>query len=116
MPILAASTNMIATIRKNASAVVESPGAVAAAGATILLPIYALLGYFTGLNVMVGDGTLIGVANTVNSSYLYVIGGLFALSALFHSYPLAANKSQQEEQLQLHGWSSWVGYSPQFYS
>ncbi len=93
MPILAASTNMIATIRKNASAVVESPGAVAAAGAAILLPIYALLGYFTGLNVMVGDGTLIDVANTVNSSYLYVIGGLFALSALFHSYPLAANKS-----------------------
>ena len=68
MPILAASTNMIATIRKNASAVVESPGAVAAAGAAILLPIYALLGYFTGLNVMVGDGTLIDVANTVNSS------------------------------------------------
>jgi hypothetical protein len=32
-------------------------------------------------------------AATVNSSYLYVIGGLFALAALFHSYPLAAGKS-----------------------
>ena len=51
------------------------------------------LGYFTGLNVMVGDGSLAGVADTVNSSFLYVIGGLFALSALFHSYPLASGKS-----------------------
>ena len=42
---------------------------------------------------MVGDGSLSGVAETVNSSYLYVIGGLFALAALFHSYPLAAGKS-----------------------
>ena len=42
---------------------------------------------------MVGDGSLANVAQTVNSSYLYVIGGLFALAALFHSYPLAAGKS-----------------------
>ena len=93
MPILAASANMLATIRGNASAVVDSPGATAAAGAAILLPIFAILGYFTGLNVMVGDGSLANVADTVNSSYLYVIGGLFALAALFHSYPLAAGKS-----------------------
>lgn len=42
---------------------------------------------------MVGDGSLANVADTVNSSYLYVVGGLFALAALFHSYPLAAGKS-----------------------
>ncbi|MBG44973.1 MAG: hypothetical protein CMB76_00465 [Euryarchaeota archaeon] len=93
MPVMAASTNMLSTIRGNASAVVDSPGATAAAGGAILLPIFALLGYFTGLNVMVGDGSLANVADTVNSSYLYVVGGLFALAALFHSYPLAAGKS-----------------------
>ncbi|MBM67494.1 MAG: hypothetical protein CMB39_03500 [Euryarchaeota archaeon] len=93
MPVMAASTNMLYTIRGNASAVVESPGATAAAGGAILLPVFALLGYFTGLNVMVGDGSLANVADTVNSSYLYVVGGLFALAALFHSYPLAAGKS-----------------------
>jgi len=43
--------------------------------------------------VMVGDGSLANVADTVNASYLYVVGGLFALAALFHSYPLAAGKS-----------------------
>ena len=93
MPVMAASTNMLCTIRGNASAVVESPGATAAAGGAILLPVFALLGYFTGLNVMVGDGSLASVADTVNSSYLYVVGGLFALATLFHSYPLAAGKS-----------------------
>lgn len=93
MPVMAASTNMLCTIRGNASAVVESPGATAAAGGAILLPVFALLGYFTGLNVMVGDGSLADVADTVNSSYLYIVGGLFALAALFHSYPLAAGKS-----------------------
>ena len=93
LPVFAASTNMIATIRGNAGAVVDSPGATAAAAGALLLPLFALLGYFTGLNVMVGDGSIANVAETVNNSYLYVIGGLFALAALFHSYPLAAGKS-----------------------
>ena len=92
MPIFAGSANMIATMRGNASAVVDSPGATAAAGGAILLPLFAILGFFTGLNVMVGDGSLSNVADTVNSSYLYVIGGLFALAALFHSYPLVSEK------------------------
>ena len=95
MPILAASTNMIATMRGNASAVVDSPGAIAAAGGAILLPIFAILSYFAGLNVMIGDGSLSNVADTTNMSYLYVIGGLFAMAALFHSYPLVAGKSLQ---------------------
>jgi Ca2+-binding EF-hand superfamily protein len=93
LPVFAASTNMIATIRGNAGAVVDSPGATAAAAGALLLPLFALLGFFTGLNVMVGDGSMANAAETVNSSYLYVIGGLFALAALFHSYPLAAGKS-----------------------
>ena len=93
LPVFAASTNMIATIRGNAGAVVDSPGATAAVAGALLLPVFALLGYFTGLNVMVGDGSMANAAETVNSSYLYVVGGLFALAALFHSYPLAAGKS-----------------------
>ena len=92
-PVFAASTNMIATIRGNAGAVIDSPGATAAAAGALLLPLFALLGYFTGLNVMVGDGSMASAAETVNSSFLYVIGGLFALAALFHSYPLVSGKS-----------------------
>jgi predicted flap endonuclease-1-like 5' DNA nuclease len=92
-PVFAAATNMVATIRGNAGAVIDSPGATAAAAGALLLPLFALLGYFTGLNVMVGDGSMANAAETVNSSFLYVIGGLFALAALFHSYPLVAGKS-----------------------
>ena len=95
---------MIATIRGNAGAVVDSPGATAAAAGALLLPVFALLGYFTGLNVMVGDGSMANAAATVNSSYLYVIGGLFALAALFHSYPLAAGKSLSGSA----GTASWL--------
>ena len=69
-PILAFSVNMICTMRGDASSVINSPGAVAAIAAALLLPIFAVLAFFTGLNVMVGDGSLTDVAMTVNMGYL----------------------------------------------
>ncbi len=91
-PVFAASSNMIATIRGNASAVVDSPGATAVAAGAIMLPLFAVIGYFTGLNVMIGDGSMANVADAINSSFMYVTGGLFCLGALFHSYPLSGRK------------------------
>ena len=91
-PVFAASSNMIATIRGNASAVVDSPGATAVAAGAIMLPLFAMIGYFTGLNVMIGDGSMANVADAINSSFMYVTGGLFCLGALFHSYPLSGRK------------------------
>ena len=89
-PILAFSVNMICTMRGDASSVVHSPGAVAAIAAALLLPLFAVLGFFTGLNVMVGDASLATVATTVNMGYLYTIGGLFCLAVMFELYPLAS--------------------------
>ncbi len=89
-PILAFSVNMICTMRGDASSVVNSPGAVAAIAAALLLPIFAVLAFFTGLNVMVGDGSLTDVAMTVNMGYLYTIGGLFCMAVMFELYPLAS--------------------------
>ncbi len=89
-PILAFSANMICTMRGDASSVVDSPGAVAAIAAALLLPIFAVLAFFTGLNVMVGDASLTSVALTVNMGYLYTIGGLFCLAVMFELYPLAS--------------------------
>ena len=91
-PVFAASSNMIATIKGNASAVVDSPGATAVAAGAIMLPLFAVIGYFTGLNVMIGDGSMANVADAINSSFMYVTGGLFCLGALFHSYPLSGRK------------------------
>jgi hypothetical protein len=92
-PVIGASVNMVGTMRGDASSVISSPGAIAAAAGAMLLPIFALLAFFTGLNVMVGDGTMATMADTTNMAYLYVIGGLFCLAALFHSYPIAAGRS-----------------------
>ena len=89
-PILAFSVNMICTMRGDASSVVHSPGAVAAIAAALLLPLFAVLAFFTGLNVMVGDASLTSVATTVNMGYLYTIGGLFCLAVMFELYPLAS--------------------------
>ena len=89
-PILAFSVNMICTMRGDASSVINSPGAVAAVAAALLLPIFAVLAFFTGLNVMIGDGSLTDVAMTVNMGYLYTIGGLFCMAVMFELYPLAS--------------------------
>ena len=89
-PILAFSVNMICTMRGDAGSVVHSPGAVAAIAAALLLPLFAVLAFFTGLNVMVGDASLASVATTVNMGYLYTIGGLFCLAVMFELYPLAS--------------------------
>ena len=81
-PVFAASTNMIATMRGNASAVVDSPGATAVAAGAIMLPLFAVIGYFTGLNVMIGDGSMANVSDVINNSFMYVIGGLFCLGCV----------------------------------
>jgi hypothetical protein len=103
-PVIAASVNMIATMRGNAGSVVGSPGALAATAAALMLPLFAVLAFFTGLNVMVGDGTLANVADTTNMSFFFTIGGLFCLAALFHSYPLAASRKLEGSA----GWATWL--------
>ena len=103
-PIIAASVNMIATMRGNAGSVVGNPGALAATAAALMMPLFAILAFFTGLNMMVGDGSLANVANTTNLSFFFTIGGLFCLAALFHSYPLAASRKLEGSA----GWATWL--------
>jgi len=103
-PIIGASVNMVGTMRGDAGSVIGNPGAVAATAGAILLPIFALIAFFTGLNVMVGDGTMATMAETTNMAYLYVIGGLFCLAALFHSYPIAAGRSLEGNS----SWATWL--------
>jgi hypothetical protein len=92
LPILAGSFNMMATARSNAAAIVTNPGAFAATCAMMLLPIYAVGGFFTGMDTFVGMDKLGLMALTVNSGFTYTIGSLMMLSALFTSYPLVAQK------------------------
>ena len=103
-PIIAGSSNLIATMRGNASAVITNPGALAATAGVLLLPLFAILGFFTGLNVMVGAGDSSNIADTANMGFLYTVGGLFCLAALFHSYPLVASRKLEGAA----GWATWL--------
>ena len=103
LPIIAASVNMMMTVKGNAGAVVKSPGATAAAAGALFLPLFAILSFFTGMNVMVGDGALADVSDTSSMAYLYVIGGLFCLAALFHS--LSVSCKPQSRRL---GWYRYL--------
>ena len=93
LPVLAGSFNMTATTRGNTGAIVSNPGAMAVAAGAMLLPLFAIFAFFTGLNVMVGDGGMSDISDTVNHYFLYLVGGLFAMGVLYHSYPLATGKT-----------------------
>ena len=96
-PILAASTNLLATIKGNAEAAVRNPGAGAAAGAAILLPVFAIGAFFTGLDTFVGTERLGDVNQTVNLGFLLTIGSLLGLAVIFESLPMATGKKMQNE-------------------
>lgn len=92
LPILAGSFNMLATSRSNAASIVKSPGAFAATCAMLLLPLFAVGGFFTAMDTFVGMDKLGSMAFTVDSGFMYTIGSLMMLAALFSSYPLVAEK------------------------
>ena len=108
-PILAASTNLLATTRGDAGSIFQEPGALAIAAGALLLPIFAVLAFFTGLNVMVGDASLELVASTVNMGYLYTIGGLFSLGVIFSLYPAASGNKLAGRSASMATWFVIVG-------
>ena len=87
VPLLAASSNLISTMQNRWQQVITSPGGVAAASATLLLPIFALLGFFSALDALNGANNMGGVQATVNHGILWTVGGLLALSVWGNLFP-----------------------------
>ncbi len=96
LPIIAGSVNLLFTASGNISAIVKNPGALAATLAMVLLPIYAIGAFFTGMDVFLGTGKLGDMATTLDMGFLWTIGGLMILSGAYVSYPLACNKELSE--------------------
>ena len=94
LPLLAGSFNLLITAKSNAERIVKNPGAFAATGAMLLLPLYAVGGYFTSMDVFVGLGNLGTMATTVDQGFMYTVGGLMMLASVFTAYPLAASGKQ----------------------
>ena len=110
LPILAGSFNLLITAKSNAEAIVKSPGAFAATGAMLLLPVFAVGGYFTGMDVFVGLGNLGTMAETVDQGFMYTVGGLMMLASIFTAYPLAARKQlANPSNAQLAVWFTFIG-------
>ena len=96
LPIIAGSINLLFTASGNTSAIVKSPGALAATLAMVLMPFYAVGAFFTGMDVFVGIGELGDMATTLDMGFLWTVGGLMILSGAYTSYPLACNKDLSE--------------------
>ena len=110
LPLFAGSINLLITAKANAAAVVKSPGAFAATGAMLLLPLYTVGGYFTSMDVFVGLGHLGTMSTTVDQGFMYTVGGLMMLASIFTAYPLAAGKQlASASNAQLAVWFTIIG-------
>ena len=96
LPIIAGSVNLLFTASGNTSAIVKNPGALAATLAMVLLPLYAIGAFFTGMDVFLGTGKLGDMATTLDMGFLWTVGGLMILSGAYISHPLACNKGLSE--------------------
>ena len=92
LPIFAASINLLMTASSGLSAIVKQPGAVAATMAFLVLPFFAVGGYFTAMDTFVGTGELGSMAEIVNMGMLFTVGGLLVLAGVFTNYPNAIGK------------------------
>ena len=110
LPLLAGSFNMVATAASNPEKIIKSPGAFAATAAMLLIPIYAIGGFFTGMDTFVGMDKLGSMAHTVDTGFISTVGSLMMLAAIFTSYPLAAGKKlAKASNAQLAVWLTLVG-------
>ena len=87
VPLLASSSNLIATMQGRWEKVLASPGGAASASAILLLPIIALMGFFSSLDEINGAHNMGGVQVTVDHGLLWLVGGLMALAVWGRIFP-----------------------------
>jgi hypothetical protein len=75
------------------SSLVKQPGAIAGTMAFMILPFFAVGGYFTAMDTYVGTGELGSMGNAINIGFLFTVGGLVMMAGVFTNYPLAIGKS-----------------------
>jgi len=106
IPLLAASSNLISTMQGRWEMVVANPGGVASASATLLLPILALLGFFSALDALNGAHNMGGVQSTVDHGILWTVGGLIALAIWGSLFPEVVGR--RLSSLSKARWAFWL--------
>ncbi len=110
LPLFAGSVNLLATASANSSGVLKSPGALSATLAMFLLPIFAIGSYFTAMDTFTGTNQMLTMSSTIDNGFMYTVGGLMMLSAIFSSYPLAAgNKLAEPSRANMSVWFMMLG-------
>ena len=92
LPLFAGSINLLATASANSGNILKNPGALSATFAMFLLPIFAVGSYFTGMDTLTGTDKMLTMSTTIDEGFMFTVGGLMMLSAIFSSYPLAAGR------------------------
>ncbi|MDP7202676.1 MAG: hypothetical protein QGF72_00930 [Candidatus Poseidoniaceae archaeon] len=106
IPLLAASSNLISTMQGRWEMVVANPGGVTSASATLLLPIFALFGFFSALDALNGSHNMGGVQSTVDHGILWTVGGLVALAIWGSLFPEVVGR--RLSSLSKARWAFWL--------
>lgn len=93
IPILATVVNLLATAATNSSAILKNPGALAATLAMFALPLFAVGGYFTSMDTFTDTAKMGDMAEMLDNSFMFTVGGLMMVSTIFASYPLASGNN-----------------------
>lgn len=96
IPILATSYNLLATAASNSTAILKSPGALAATLAMFVLPLFTVGGYFTSMDTFTGTAKMGDMAAMLDNSFMFTVGGLMMVSTVFSSYPLASGNHLED--------------------
>lgn len=110
IPILATSYNLLATAASNSTAILKSPGALAATLAMFVLPLFTVGGYFTSMDTFTGTAKMGDMAAMLDNSFMFTVGGLMMVSTVFASYPLASgNHLEDSSKASLAVWFILLG-------
>jgi hypothetical protein len=110
LPLFAGSVNLLATASSNSSGILKNPGALSATLAMFLLPIFAIGSYFTAMDTLTGTNQMLTMSSTIDDGFMYTVGGLMMLSAIFSSYPLAAgNELAEPSRANMSVWFMMLG-------
>ena len=110
LPLFAGSVNLLATASSNSSGILKNPGALSATLAMSLLPIFAIGSYFTAMDTLTGTNQMLTMSSTIDNGFMYTVGGLMMLSAIFSSYPLASgNKLAEPPRANMSVWFMMLG-------
>jgi hypothetical protein len=61
-----------------------------------VLPLFAVGGYFTSMDTFTGTAKMADMADMLDSSFMFTVGGLMMLSTVFASYPLASGNNLED--------------------